>query len=332
MSDTITFSPGRGIEAMKAASEASSGGGDFRKIHYFQIAKPGDKVVLRFITPIAQMPVVKFHNFVPTKPGPQGATNWPKSMSAVCRYDEAFRGGFSDCYICDNKITNAQGRPCKATSKTTALACLRMEYKDPETGATGWTDVPRDVKVKEGEATVDKKERSLIVVSMAPSNFWDNVMGYGQRYGTLSDRDYEIERQGEGIKTNYIFFPMDKDPILHPDAGSDIWVYDQAAKTQGLDVDQIIVNQAKDEYYARFFDPRYTVNDQGIVVPVGNGAATGTPAAAAAQESTAEKIRRLQEQVQQGQGRAEAAATGMLGGTPAVASGGDPWASGNGGF
>jgi len=327
-SDTITFSPGRGIEATKAASAASSGG-DFRKIHYFQIPKPGDKVVLRFITSIDRMPVVKFHNFVPTKQGPAGATNWPSSMSAVCRYDDAFKGGFSDCYICDNKITNAQGRVCKATPKTTALACLRMEYKDPNTGETGWTDVPRDVKIKEGETVKEVVERSLIVVSMAPSNFWDNLMGFGQRFKSLSDRDYEVERQGEGIKTSYMFFPLDKDPVLYP--GSEAWVYDQVAETQGLDVDQIIVNQAKDEYYARFFDPRYTVNDKGIVVPVGNAASNG-PATAAAQESTAEKIARLQEEVQKGQGRAEAATAGAFGGTPAAAPSGDPWASGNSGF
>lgn len=324
MSD-ITFNPGRGIEATKAAS-AASGGGDFRKIHYFQIAKPGDKAVLRFITPVDRMPVVKFHNFVPTKPGPAGATGWPKSMSAVCRYDEAFRGSFSDCYICDNKIENSMGKVIKATSKTTALACLRMEYKNPETGETAWTDVPREVKVKEGETVKDVKERSLIVVSMAPSNFWDNVMGYGQRFGSLSDRDYEIERQGEGIKTNYMFFAMDKDPVLYP--GSETWVYDQAAETQGLDVDQIIVSQAKDEYYARFFDPRYTVNDQGIVVPVANGA-PGTPAAAAAQESNEDKIRKLREEMAKGSQRADAAVAGMTGGAP---SGGDPWASGTPGF
>lgn len=325
MSDTIAFNPGRGVEAMKAATDFT--GGDFRKIHHFTmfVPKPGDKVVVRFITPIDKMPVVKFHNFVPTdmRKAPAGSTNWPKTMSAVCRRDPAFTG-FSDCYICDNKIENQQGKVIKATPKMTAIACLRMEYKNDD-GSTGWTDVPREVKIKEGDEVKEVVERSLIMVSMAPSNFWDNIMGYGQRYGTLSDRDYEIERQGEGISTKYIPFPMDKDPELYP--GSAKWAYEQAAETQGLNVDQFIVNQASNEYYARFFDPRFTVNDKGIVVPVSG--ASGSPAADAAQESNAEKIRRLQEEMRQGQVRAEAATADAFGGSAPT---GDPWANGTPGF
>jgi hypothetical protein len=300
----IAFNPGRGAEALKAAAESSNV--SFRKIHRFGPLKDGESLTLRFITPIGRMPVVRFHNFVPIPKQkiPEGSNL--TTMGAVCRYDRAFTlpdgtRAFSDCWICDNKIQNAQGKVIKATPKMTALACLRREFKR-EDGTVYMGDHPRTVKIKgpDGQER-EEQERSLIVVSMPPNNFWDNVMPYGQRTGTLSDRDFDVTRSGEGIATKYIFIAHPEDTELRPDderpaaRGEIRWAnYVEAAKNQGLDVDRFIVNQANDEFYARFFDPRFTVNDKGLVVPV-SGA---SPAAAAqAQDDTQKKIAALRQEI-----------------------------------
>lgn len=45
-------------------------------------------------------------------------------------------------------------------------------------------------------------------------NFWSILVGFYDRYGTLTDRDYLITRRGNDKKTQYSIVPLDKDPAL----------------------------------------------------------------------------------------------------------------------
>lgn len=45
-------------------------------------------------------------------------------------------------------------------------------------------------------------------------NFWQTLVGFYNRYGTLTDRDYVITRKGNDKNTKYHIVPLDKDPEL----------------------------------------------------------------------------------------------------------------------
>ena len=45
-------------------------------------------------------------------------------------------------------------------------------------------------------------------------NFWQVLVGFYDRYGTLTDRDYLITRRGNDKNTQYSIVPLDKDPDL----------------------------------------------------------------------------------------------------------------------
>lgn len=305
---TVAFAPDRGVQAVQAAAERP----DFtprRKTHWLtqQLPKNGDSVRLRFITALDDLPTVAQHEFAPTKKGPSSATNWPETMSATCRMARAFQGGYPDCYLCDNPPPSKWdvAKTVKAVDKTWALACLRK--LDEKTGVV--RDVARKVVVNDDKGEpVEKLERALIVVCMKPSNFWKNLLVQATHLGSLCDRDFTITRVGESKKTEYVPMYEDKDTVLNPanpdgDGKKIKWSnYLTDATDQELHLDTLIASSATDEYYARFYDKRYTVTDAGLIVPSGDGA-PGSAQAAAAEATSAEKVRLMREDL----GIAEAA-------------------------
>lgn len=62
----------------------------------------------------------------------------------------------------------------------------------------------------------EHKESGLVygVVSQSRKNFWNTLIGYAMRYGTLTDRDYEITQNGNGKDRTYTIVPLDQDPEL----------------------------------------------------------------------------------------------------------------------
>lgn len=316
----MTFNPAMGGEAIAAANAKPVFAGE-RKMKYFSIAKDGDSVLLRFLTPIEEMMVVKRHDYVPTKSAPAGMTNtaaWPTSMSVVCRKDQAFGGHYPSCPICDTDEFSSKYNPGKkipATPKTWAIAVLRHVVAMPD-GSKSIQDVPRTVQVKDGDNVVERQERSLIVVCMAGKNFWGGVMAMAGRLdGSICDRDWEIIRQGTGTDTNYVPMPRDPDPILRP--GTEGWEsYVRAMNTQGYDLRKIIPHQASEEFFVRFFDKTRTLDKEGNIVPV-QGAVTP-----ATQEKLDDQLAKL---------RGLAGASPSAGGAPMAAVGADPWANASGG-
>lgn len=274
---TAQFS--RGIVAVEAAL-AKPVYATERRAKFFGLAD-GESAIIRFVTDMHDLIPASRHDSVPTKPGPATATGWPPAMNAVCRHQEAFRGIHDDCYVCDFKIAKKHdpSKLNKPTPKIWAVACLRTDVdKDGKPFADGGRrDKPRKAMIKDGDGEArEVTERSLVVICQAGKNFWDNLLPVALRLGSLCGQDFEVMRHGASLDTNYLFLPLDKDPVLNPsnpdgDGAKVRWSnYQDAMDTQGLDLELVISGQASDEYFAKFFDKRYTVNDQGIVVPTGD--------------------------------------------------------------
>jgi hypothetical protein len=292
----------KGGQAAQEAAAAQSGS-RFHRTPYLSIEE-NEQEVLRYITDSDDWVYVLQHANVPTKNKPEGYTgNWPQSMPAVCRYDEAFKGIYSDCYIDDAGLQNNWGRPCKPTIRVWALACLREEVigdkkmfkageiEESQIGKRlGYRDQMRDVDERndKGEPTgKTTQERAIVLVNFAPNNYFNALNSIYSIYGTVCDRDYVVKRTGEGKDANYDHIGYDMTQNLHPAferdgkhfEETDSWArYGQALKEQNIDLGSIIAERASDDFYARFFDPTKTPE------PRGGDKASGSSAPAQAKE------------------------------------------------
>lgn len=288
-----------GAEAAQAA--AKSGG--FAKTQFFQL-EDGKSAILRFITDAFVDPnfphveawiTVDQHQRIPTKEKPDnwGNSKWPEYMSAVCRYDEAFIGMYSDCYICDHIVGNNGIK--KPSARTWALACLREDVIGDGSEALGGEamkgkvvgrrDVTREVTIpareakdgKPAQAEETRTEKAVVVVNMGWKNFFSTLEGYASHYGTVLDRDYKITRKGAGMDTDYNIIPLD--PIQAKTANGEVKVMDlrhpefAERYASSLDLTEVVAETATDKFYAKFFDPRYSASDDSDEVKE-----TGAPA------------------------------------------------------
>lgn len=265
----------KGGEAAQKAAE-SAGGARFARVEYLKI-EDDSQVALRYLTDSPDWLFVDQHAGAPTKNKPSdwddSKGKWPDSMPAVCRYDSAFEGQFSDCYICDAGLVNNWGRPCKPSVRVWALACLREEViGTPELVAAGkctedkigkrigFRDATRKVaEVNEkGEPTGNEiDQRALVVVNFAPNNYFNALQASYSIYGTVCDRDFIVKKTGKGKDVEYTNIALDQTPNLMP--GSESWArYDEAIKEQNLSLEAIVTDRASDDFYARFFDPNKT--------------------------------------------------------------------------
>lgn len=243
-----------------AAQEASKGG-TFAKTHYLSL-KDGETVLVRFLTDKDNWIVVDQHSMVPTKGKPSDwakDTPWPEKMGAVCRRDPGVKemtGG--DCFICDHLIGTGNPPVKKPTPRVWALAVLREEVMENGT-VVGVKDQTREVVVtdKDGKVTDQKREeKAVVVVNMGFKNFFSVLQGFGSHYGTTVDRDYFIKRVGSEMDTQYQIIPSL--PITLQDGTvfdlRNPKFADRYPLTQTLE--QIVVERASDDFFARFFDTR----------------------------------------------------------------------------
>lgn len=262
----------------EAAQEDSKSAGGFRRTNFLSIEE--DKpVFLRYLTDEKDWIYVDQHAGALTKPKPanlDAGVNWPSSMPATCRHDKAFEGIYSDCYICDNNVQNNYGKPAKPTIRIWALACLREEVIGTEAlveagtctadqigKRIGFKDAIRKVAEtdEKGEPTGKEiEERALVVVNMAPNNYFNALTAIAQVYGTVCDRDYVVKRSGKGTDTEYANIALSETPNLKP--GTESWKrYETAIEEQSLDLGTLVADRASDEYYGRFWDPAYKVGE-----------------------------------------------------------------------
>jgi hypothetical protein len=275
---TTTAKPkfGKGGAAAEEAEEIArrAGGKHFHRVPFFNI-KDGETETLRYLTDSPDWIFVKQHAFVPTKNKPEDykGTKWPESMPATCRHDDAFEGMYDDCYICDSGITNMYNKPCNPQVRVWALAVRRDEVRgtqemadagqiQPEQVGTilGYRDAMREVEETDAEGNTTGKTRQemdIVLVNMAVSNYFGGLQAAYGTFGTVCDRDYKVNRKGEGKDSEYHHINLDKTPSLMP--GSEKWArYEKAIEDQKIDLGEIIADRATDDYYARFFDPNKT--------------------------------------------------------------------------
>lgn len=267
-------------EADKAAREANKGRSG---LDYFSLPGDGDETVLRLLTDHDDWIWVGQHSFVPTKPAPKDAgEKWPKAMGAVCRADEAFKGHYDGCYICDNKLKNNFGKVAYSQIRVWALAIERELVRGDGSEALGGPAKNgivigvRDKVEEVKELGADGKPTGntltypkLLIVNQPVKGFFAKFAALYGLNGTVCDRDFVIKREGTGTDTTYHITGLDPMPSHKP--GTPAWdVYMQSLTERQVNLGAIIAEKASDAYYARFFDPRFEVDKDGNVTSTGS--------------------------------------------------------------
>lgn len=274
-------------EADKAAAKAARSRG--KGPDYFRLKDDRDTAVIRPYTDHDDWIWVEQHSFVPTKPAPKGAENWPDSMTSVCRHDKAFTGVYTDCYVCDNKLKNRFGKLARPAIRIWALAVERELVRgdgSPELGGPAKEGVVVGVrdKIDEIEETDENGNATgtvlrfprILIVNMPMKGFFANLKALYGLYGTVTDRDFVVTRDGTGTDTNYRITALD--PIADVRPGTPAWErYTQAVNEREINLEAIVADKASDAYYARFFDVAKQVDEDGNVVAAGS--APAAPAA-----------------------------------------------------
>lgn len=274
-------------EKQEAAARKAAYSAD--RIDYLKVPD-GETAYIRLLTPASDWIKVAQHSYVQTKPAPAGVKSWPKGMGAVCRNDKQI--GYDDCYICANNLRSAgRNEFAKPSSRCWALAVLRHPVRGDGSEALGgeeargmllgYADTLEEYEVldKDKKPTGKKAERlSLVIVNFTWKQLFATLAHAEQSYvGGALGRDFMIKRTGEGTDTEYNVLALDpaeedgKGTILKP--GSPGWQrYMDELKRRDIDPDNqlesLILDQASEEHYARWFDPTKTV-EKGKVVPVG---------------------------------------------------------------
>jgi hypothetical protein len=198
-----------GLEAMErridsAKQRAGGGGGQAGAgLSYFSW-KPGDKKVLRFLAD--DVITEEMYDFIVDRTG--STKNFLIDPSDPHRLDR---------YRSPNPGIGWRSLPKsskfeipKAKTVGCAVAVLRQEVPGPD-GRMVVEDVILDKTVDDQNL----QARFFGVVQQGIPNFWRQLIkGYFKRYGTLTDRDYEITREGASLDTTYNIVPLDVDPDL----------------------------------------------------------------------------------------------------------------------
>ena len=161
--------------------------------------KPGDRKVVRFLTDeIIPAQAYSFVNVIDGKT--QGFLVKPGGEDYVQKYMSPTPGGVG-------WTTNyATKQPEKAKSRETAIGLVVLRDTRPRAGGgfeVGDLVGPVDYK---GESF---QGRTFAIIQQSPKNFWGSIKGYFDMYGTITDRDYVIVRDGGDKDTQYIITPMD---------------------------------------------------------------------------------------------------------------------------
>lgn len=265
--------------------------------------KSEELVYVQFFTEVDELISPLVHPAVPVKAAPPDWTgNWPSAMSAVCRntpmadnlplYSEP-------CWICENLVP--ANKRFRARKRTFGLGLRRSEIIGDGTPALGGPEKKGQrvgfgiVKVEvakrdeHGQVTTEKELRDRIeYFAMGWQNFWQGLDGASHILPTrsITKTIFAIRRTGSDLDTSYTILPVREaskdlsDPEVASTYGIEVTVNPDGSKTKKypphLDVGQIILNQASDEYYDRFFIPARGPAGTPAPVMTASGEATST--------------------------------------------------------
>lgn len=188
-------------EVFEANKSGASGGGNSPGgyLNNYLSWKAGDSKIVRFMDddPIT----ADFYEWVLSNDGK--TKNFlidPAKGDLVAKYASPTPGiGWRRDFISGNLEER------KVSRKGIGVAVLRDEV--PAKGKTGTEIVDHlyDLELSSGKYPA----RYFGVIIQGLNNFWDQLEGFAARYGSITDRDYLIERRGAGLDTRYQIIPMD---------------------------------------------------------------------------------------------------------------------------
>jgi len=255
---------GKGAATAEAASKAQSGArADFLSI------KSGERKVVRPLTDLDEIITIDVHMGVPTKAAPKGVKEdkWPAQMSAVCQNSAAFRiwkgdepteeweEGYGHCYIHEHmKDVKGKFKKSVAVPTTQVWGLFVMREAVIESGkVAGFRDVTEEHKTEDGTSHTIPK---IVIASQSWSNFWAQFSAAAYMTGTITDRDFMIERSDN----DYTIQPGREIAALKP--GTPGWQrYLDALEMKDLSVEKVLADQSSEKYYGRFFIPGWVDPD-----------------------------------------------------------------------
>lgn len=278
MTDTQT-APSRGFR--RGADEAKASN-DFAnpRPNFFSI-KDGEVAFVQLVTDPWEWITVDMHSMVPTKPKPSDwEGTWPSTVNPMCRLNKMEDGLplHNDCYVCANlksKGKNDQPVPYKKTSRTWALGVLREEVKK-DGRRQGFRNKMKDYAIigADGKVTADTERRPEVVIfTMGWKNFFAAISGAAQAYGgSITNLTFAIKREGEKLDTNYSVTALggSKQDWSQPEYASKLGIsvnwdnldadgHPEKIYPEWLDLGEMVMHRASDDFYNRFIDPRVTV-------------------------------------------------------------------------
>lgn len=323
MTQAPAFSRGGDAAQQMEEELSASRGSNFRRTEYLPNIGKGNTIFVRYLTDSPDWYHTLMHTSAPTKAAPSDwpkERKWPESLPAICRYDKAFKAMYSDCYICDAQLVNKWGKVSKPVLRVWALAVIREEViGTPDMVEKGWIsqeqvgkrvgfkDATREVEEtdEDGKPTGKKTiEPRIVVVNKAMNNYFTGLNSMFGIYGTVCDRDYALKQVGENKDVEFQHIPLDPTPTHKP--GTESWAaYDEAIKTQGLDLVTIMSDKASDDFYAKFFDPtkeapkRESKNSDGSESK-GQGAPAAQQQASPSNEPDADRLAAMRARIRGG--------------------------------
>jgi hypothetical protein len=277
----------------ESAKEAASRGPSSRMVDFLRM-DDGNLIFTRFLTDFYEIMDVMVHTMYPTKPKPEGYEgNWPKSISAVCRNSKMGDGApmFPDgCYCCAHPRLD-DGKPRAATARTYGLVVVREEVisDGSEKFMIPGSNPPRVVPKGQRAGFRDKKReyqeydfntnQAVGAVDMIPdvllaeygwNNFWSDIEGIAQLFGTIGNQEMTIRRTGSGMNdTKYHIVGLGitshdmRDPAVLAKYNIEVTGYDDMGRPvkkypDHYSLPHLLYARASDDYYARWIDPTKT--------------------------------------------------------------------------
>lgn len=175
-----------------------------------------NKKIVRFVN--SEPTVIGMYSFVRCKDGKN--RNFPNTEELASPHEDLIGKTLT------RTLKDGKEIPLKPTDQGLALAVVRKEIRNPDGPGVTYEDSLVDIEVddseklekikqlaEEGHVTLEgnvvKQVPEVGLIQQSIGNFWKTLSGYYARYGTISDRDYEISRNGAGLDTSYTIIPAD---------------------------------------------------------------------------------------------------------------------------